>query len=584
MNLKAFGRFTKTEKDTFNLNNNAFLRAGAWFGIIGKPQRFASAADIGQWGATDLFLWSRRGGVSSLGTNELMQLIPVYKGEKIAYSVTVKPTELTVNTDFGKIRFCFASPSLMMVKGENGLGLMLWRKMEMHQMARRRGEKGFETAYGYVCSIVYNPVRGSIDMDADWDFDSLSMPLVKGEVKPDENGEFLLSIEESTHFGRIRAAYPSYEEALADVTKAWNAYFAARPALAAEYADDREETAYLTWSHLASPAGLSKRPLLFMRQSGVASSWQLCETAVVLKNDLPLAVELLCNSLDLQGPTGQIPDTYSDQSAECTRFKPPIQGWALEMLMQTHDLQKEVPAETLTYLYEGYSRWADWFTKYRDDDGDGIPQMEHGDETGNDDSPLFLHTYCVDAPELSAFLALLYEKLGDLAGLIGRDAEKEAWYARSKELIDKMIKLFWNGERFIAREHENHDNIIDVKALEFYRPILLGKRLPPEILDKLTADLMEEGHYLSIAGFTVEDMSDSPYSTLGTGRGKILPSDNILIITGLYLAGKKAEAKIAAKKYIEGFRKVGTMYYSGGFIGSWAPAAWQILADLCCNG
>ena len=584
MKTSAFGPFTKSEKDTFNLNNNAFLRSGAWFGIYGKPQRFASGGDIGQWGATDLFVGSRRGGVGQMGTNLLMQLIPSYKGENIAYSVTVKATELTVNTAFGKICFCFAEPDLIMVKGENGLGLKLWRQMEMHQMARKRGDKGWETAYGYVGSIVYYPVRGEITMDAAWDFESLSTPLVKGEVLPDENGEFLLSIEESTHFGRVRESYPSYEEALADVTEAWNAFLNGQPQLSPEYADDREETAYLTWSHLAAPAGLSKRPLLFMRQEGIASSWQLCETAVVLKNNLPLAIDLLCSSLDLQGPTGQIPDTYSDQKGEFTRFKPPIQGWALEMLMRTHDLKAEVPAETLTYLYEGYSRWADWFTKYRDDDHDGIPQMEHGDETGNDDSPLFKNTYCVDAPELSAFLALLYEKLGDLAKLLDRAEEGEAWYARSRELIDKMVKLFWNGERFIAREHENHDNIIDVKALEFYRPILLGKRLPPEILEKLTADLMEEGHYLSPYGFTVEDLADSPYSKVGTGRGKILPSDNILIITGLYLAGKTEEAKKAAKLYIEGFTKVGTMYYAGGFIGSWAPAAWQILADLLCNG
>lgn len=583
MKQNPFGPFTKTEKDIFNLSNNAFLRSGAWFGILGAPQRYASAADIAQWGSTELFIWSRRGGVASLGTNLLMQLIPVYRGEKIGFSLTVRPEELTVHTEFGKIRFCFAEPSLLLVKGENGLGLKLERKMEIHQMMRKRGDKGWETAYGYVCSIVYHPIRGRIDMNADWDFEKLCTPWVRGEVQPDENGEFLLAIEESTHFGRIRERYPSYEEGLANVTAEWNSFLAGRPQLAPEYADEREETAYLTWSHLASPAGLAKRPLLFMRRSDIASSWQLCETAAVLKNDLPLAIELLCNSLDLQGESGQLPDTYSDQTGTFTRFKPPIQGWALEMLMREHDLKAEVPAETLTYLYEGYSRWADWFTKYRDDDGDGIPQMEHGDETGNDDSPLFLHSYCVDAPELSAFLALLYDKLGDLAAMLERTEEAANWHTRCKTLIDRMIALFWNGERFIAREHENHDVIIDPKALEFYRPIILGKRLPADILEKLASDLAEEGHYLTPYGFTVEDLSDSPYSTIGTGRGKLLPSDNILIITGLYFAGKTDQAKAAAKKYIEGFSKVGTMYYSGGFIGSWAPAAYQILADLLCN-
>lgn len=584
MEKKTFGAFTKEENDTFLLTSNAFYRRGAWFGVYARPQRYASPANVGEWSTTDLFIGTRRASAAQLASNLLMQLIPVKDGVQVAYSVTAKAEELTVNTAYGKIRFCFAETGLIMVKGENGLGLRLEKDLTIHQMAKRRGEHGWETSFGYVCSIVYNPVIGTLDMNAPWDFERLSSPQLRAEVKPDENGVFLLSIEESRHLGRVREKYPTYEEALADVTNEWQTFLSHRPALGEKYAADREETAYLTWSHLADPTGLVKRPILFMRQESIASSWQMCETAVVLKDDFDLAIELFLNMLDAQSPNGQIPDMYSDATFNATRFKPPIQGWALEMLMRYHDFAAEVPRDKLLYMYEGYSKWADWFTKYRDDDHDGIPQLEHGDETGNDDSPLFHKVYAVDDPEIAAMLALLYEKLGDLAGILGKEDEKKARYAQSRETIDKMIAMFWNGERFIAREHENHDNIIDVKSVQFYRILMLGKRLPQEIIDRMAADLAEEDHYLTPYGFRVEDLHDSPYSVNGTGRGKILPSDNIIIITGLYLSGKVEQAKEAAKRYIEGFHKCPTMYYAGGFIGSWSAAGFQILANLLCNG
>ena len=100
----------------------------------------------------------------------------------------------------------------------------------------------------------------------------------------------------------------------------------------------------------------------------------------------------------------------------------------------------------------------------------------------------------------------------------------------------------------------------------------------------MAADLEEEKGYLSAAGFTTENLRNSPYTEVGTGRGKILPADNIIVTTGLYLAGKEAQAKRAAKLFCDGLRKAPNYYYGGGFIGTWSAAAFQILANLYTNG
>ncbi len=570
------------EKSLFNVSSNAFLRRGSWFGIFMKPQRFASPCKVGEWGTTDIFVGTRRTGALHLANPMLMKLVPVHHNVYVPFSIHAEAEELTVNTAYGRIRFCFAEPSLILVKGENGLGLRLERDMEMHQTAKRRGDKGWETSFGYVCSVVYNPIRGEIDMDAPWDFESLSTPYVRGEVKPDENGEFLLSIEEFEAFGHVRESYPSYEEAVLNAKEDWESFLAKQPDLAPEYSESRKEAAYMTWANLVGPAGLIKRPYIFMRSADPASSWQMCQNAVALKNQLDIAVELLLNMLDQQAPSGQLPDFYSDARGAYLMIKPPMQGWALEILMKEHDFAREVPQDKLVMMYEGYSRFADWLFEYRGGE-DGLLFMEHGDESGSDDCPLFRTTLAVDGPQPNAFTALLMEKLGDLAKVIGREEDSLSWYEKSRALIDRMLKRFWNGERFVAYDHYQPDREIDVESIQLYYPLILGKRLPQEIIDRMAEDLEEGSGYLSNGGFTTVNLKNSPYTEVGSGLGKILPADQIIVTTGLYMAGKEEQAKRTAKIYCDGLGKVPNFYYSNGFIGTWAAAAFQILANIYSN-
>jgi hypothetical protein len=62
-------------------------------------------------------------------------------------------------------------------------------------------------------------------------------------------------------------------------------------------------------------------------------------------------------------------------------------------------LLKECPLDKLEMLYMRVGAWGDWFMNYRDDDGDGLPSLEHGDETGIDDSTLFLEHMQVTSPD-----------------------------------------------------------------------------------------------------------------------------------------------------------------------------------------
>ncbi len=509
----------------------------------------------------------------------------MFEGHKVPYSLLTTPTELLIRTQHGNVRVCFPEENLMLLRTENGLGIRIDGDLTAHEMMKPRGERSWEAVFLRTASLVFTPWKGKAEICADWDWEKLSTPTVKGDFLPDGSGELLLSVEEFDHAGVERGSLYSYEEGLARVRGEWERFLEKQPKLDAHYAEEREKAAWMTWTHLMSPSGRIKRPFMYMGATFCASEWQMCENAVVLKNDLPVAIELMLNMLDWQSPEGQLPDLYGDGRAVLGQVKPPIQGWALDILMREHDFSREVPRDKLEWMYEGYSRWADWFLLYRDHDHDGIPCYEHGDETGNDGTAVTRETHMVELPDLCAFLALLYEYLGKIGQILGRDRdETDAWFEKSRDMIDKMIRTFWNGERFIGLTEGTH-RVIDTKAILFYRPLVLGRRLPQEIIDRMAADLSEEGNYLSPYGLLSQSLTSADFSMNGYGNGGPSASENLLIATGLYAAGKTELAKRIARRFCDGIKQGGSPFFAvmPGFMGSWGAAGFQILANLACN-
>jgi len=569
-------KFKNDAKNFFSIAGNPFTRRGAYFGIFSNGSS--------NYGGAQLYIGSRRGEVNLRPNNVLVNISPARNGTKIPYSVVTRPDELILRTQYGNIYCCMPESHLLYFRGEGGLSLCIDKMMERHEIMKPRGDKAWEGLFYQTCSLVFNPLRGNIEMDARWDWERLSTPIVHGEIMPDENGEFLLSVEEFTHGGNLRESYPTYDEGRAAVKADWEEFLTHVPDFGEEFKDERREAAYMTWSHIVEPSGMIRRPFLYMVGTNCGSAWQMCEAAVAVKNNLPLGIEFLLNMIDQQSPYGQLPDLYDSIKGSFMLYKPPIQGWALKELMKEHDFSTEVPRDKLTMMYDGFSRWADWFFKYRDDDHDGLPQYEHGNETGNDDSALFRDRYDLELPDLAAYLVLLDEALGDIAVILGRSDMADAHYKRSKDTLKRLIDAFWNGERFIGLTNGDHQEI-KISSLILYRTIILGERLPRDILDKMVKDLTTEGQYLTPYGLLNVRMDSLDYNKAGFSNAFIGASDNILVITGMYNAGYKEIAKNLAHRFCKGVKMGGSSYYGvrPGFSGSWTASAFQILADVAHN-
>jgi putative NADH-flavin reductase len=584
------GRFTMVSdslffqdgKRLFSIASYPFYRKGGYFGVYTAPGSSDS------YGSAELFFGSRRG--TAPADSNLFNLAPTYQGNKVACAVQAQATELTVRTRHGSLYLCFAEPSLVLIRGDPDMGIRLSRNMTSHQQLKRRGADAWESIMGYSGSLIFKVLEGTGVPDAPWVWDELSTPRARLDINPEKGKGVLLAVEEFPYAGWVRERYPSYGEGLENSRKDWEGFLATIPHFPEPFEEKREAAAYALWSHIAGPSGRIKRPYMYMFPAFSGSSWQQCFNAVALGSiDLQLSTELLLNMLDQQSPAGQLPDFYDDSRLSGAQLKPPIQGWALKLLMKRHDLAKAIPRDKLEALYTGFAKWGDWFMKYRDDDQDGLPQYDCGDESGCDDGTVFKYSPSMETPDLCAELALLWEALGDVAKMLGREAEEaEGWYRRSKDMIDRMIKTFWNGQRFIALVNGTHE-VVATDSCEYYLPIILGKRLPGEIIDKLAADLAVEGDLLTPYGLASERLSTSSEIALNMhmARAYVLPPYNMLILTGLYDAGKEDLAKKIAIRYCRTMKESGFMMLINPFRGamgmpggSWAACAYIILSEL----
>lgn len=545
--------FTAYDKlnNTYSMSTTSFTCAGASFGISAKMANHTNPRYIGEWGNGATYLTTKKGASNSMGNNALIQLVPVHHGRVIPFALETSPYEMKFRTEYGDICCCFADPDLMLIKGENNLGLKIEKECREHGVIRRRGENGWELTEALIGCFVFNPLIGEIEMNTKWELERMSTPLIRGEVKPAEDGSFLLSIEGTEDLGYIRESYPTYEEGLAAVKADFDAFYAKLAPEGGEKTAD-ELAAYILWSMQEEPSGRLKRSIIHSDYTHAAPTWTACLIAGALKNDLPLALEILLGQLDQQEDNGEIPSLFDHTNRDCMNAGLPLQGWALNKLMAAHDFKEEVDEETLKALYEGYSKWFDWFMKYRDDDKDGVPQIEGAVEAGCEDSPIFKNFYVVELPEVCAYFALLCERLGDLAGILGLN-EEGAWHAKGKEFIDKTL-VFWNGKQFTGRDHYT-GSVINTESLQFYRPLVLGKRLPDEIIETMAEDLTVGNGYLVKGGLLSQRMTSPDYSKLTINGGSIIAAENLMVIDGLMEAGQTELAKEAAAMYCKGLGK-----------------------------
>jgi len=510
------------------------------------------------FGMPRLWFGSSRGGASIQGRNtNLMKLSIVRNNEEIPYALSSTPSELIMDSDYGQVRICIAEERLVRIRATGDICLRWYwpivgtHSNGKHEEARQRLDGTWQAGFNFIANFQFVPLQGSMACEAPFDWRGTFCHYFRCDLTP-ENGVIDFALEEFPGFTvEKRSAYPAYEDCVKKVDAEFRSFLDTTiPEIRdPEIAAAREKAGWISWTHLSGVSGRIKRPMMRMMHAYFPHNfgWQQSYQAASLSKDGRLAWELLRSMFDHQTPDGHLPDYVNDMYSMDRTSKPPLQGYVYLWLMEHRDMSF-LTKEDFSWFYGVMEKWCRWWLENAIAP-DGMPFFGHPDESGWDDATVYAVTPQCISPELPPYLIIIMDALSELAGKIGKADEAAAWKKKSEDMLALFIEKMWNGEEFLAGnpftgEYFRTDNVVK------FQPLILGKRLPRAIRDKMIADLKVEGDFLCPYGIASEKLDSGlidPYQ--GWMNGPIVAPLHFQIVTGIDASGDREFACEVARRF-----------------------------------
>ena len=554
------------EKQFVNLLDAPFSRRGSYitfandnFGenIIGKSNLWLCNCRTVGFAMTNM-----------LAPNNYRQILlqATKDGFPLSAFIQTTPYEVILQTNQGEIRFCIGEKSLVMARGTDGLGLKVTPLAKLYQPASLAvtDEPDRRMIDFDMSRIVYTPLIGSTRAGQECI-----------DLQPDDDGivqavfeDFLLDPDL-----RKKEEYPSYEACVRNVKEEFDAFCeVVMPELPGEYEEMRLQALWQTWSMMVDPDGENdyKRPMVKMVHSifEQAFVWQMPMQAIWLSRDPKLSWEVLCSSFEFQDRHGRLSDAVAFKHVPGgIAMKPPVQGMALLWLMDHGIIDAAQPSEEdRKWLLERLIRWTDFYYNYRDSDRDGLCEYFRFLETGWEDAPQYMMGMPLASPDLNALLALQLEAIARFGATLGMpEQEQESYRNRSKEAIARLLARFWDGEKWSCFAVETGQRS-DSDNLSLHLPLILGRRLPDEVIEKSIANLFREGGFNSPYGITSEAM-DSKYFHHGFAAGSVITPAHFFFCMALDDCGRHDLAVEIANKYCRTLKEHGFFHINNALTG-----------------
>lgn len=476
-------------------------------------------------------------------------------GEPVAFTVRMMSDHLRLDSASGHVEICITGDATAQLQ-THGVGLRLTRDTAHRQFDNAYspdGERWEVNAYDAHIKAGLRGLAGTLHVDAPWN--RVHSDHIMAELLPGADGKGMMEIHLYKSVWEQPSHTPAsgFEDHRSEAQQSFEAWLAETIPVPQAWLVGRELAAYINWSAVVSPRGYFKRPAMLMSKNWMTKvwSWDNCFNALALaEQDPALAWDQLMLFFDHQDTTGAIPDHLTDASRSFRFYKPPVHGWTLRQLMRTPGV---VDAEKLAAIYEPLGRWTNWWFQYRDDDHDGLPQYNHGNESGWDNGTIFAEGVPVESPDLAAYLVIQMDVLAEVAAQLGHQAEAQEWQQRANDLLALMLEHLWNGTQFVARQANTHDTAPGDSSLVFM-PLILGERLPQDVRDRLVQQLrrFETDH-----GIASEHPESPFYEADGYWRGPIWAPSTHLLVDGLLACGAHDFAYSISRKFCDMAQKSG---------------------------
>ncbi len=488
-------------------------------------------------------------------SDEFFELALEKDGHEVPYTWQAQPHRLDLNGEAGeKVSLVFADINTIAFEAHN---------VSLKLMPAK------------VFPIQYSPVENEIYL-VDWFARGIHMfkagehstvqatitPIVTGIEK--HWGEFPCTItfspklNNSVFQGAIRFSryetfwddpIPEFNEIVSKRQVEVDKWMRKMPAVPETYHQPAETAWFLLWDCQVPAEKFLNRPAIYMSKFWMNGIWawdNLFNAMAIANADLDLAWDQLLLFFDHQDPNGMIPDMISDLATIYGFTKPPLQGWAIQKIIQQQGIKKSLPY--LNTIYKPLGRLTEWWYASRDFDKDGMPQYFHGNDSGWDNATVFDQGLPVEGADLAAFLVLQCECLAYIAQVTGRKKGADRWRARAEVQLAALISHSMKDNHFISPITGTHE-VEPSQSLINYMPLILGKRLPKSVRQAMIRDLRPNGPYLTQFGLASESPASIKYMPDGYWRGPVWAASNYIIFDGLVACAEYELARLIAERF-----------------------------------
>ena len=514
-----------------------FSMRGSWLamGCIDA----ARAKSLGKDSGT--YLRTMRGAIS--GGREIfrMQLIKGVKTLETTEDLT--PSRLKIHSSAGAVEAVFVSPDRLRLRG-HGVGLRLEAETICYATLRVAGENRWEAnLMAQRTQLMLTCLQGQCRVAAPWLGDVCKQ--IQFEIQPSDDGSWELEIEDFDTGWKPPRVAVSIESAEERVRAEFMEWLSGFPKLAPRCEEARQLAAYILWSAIVSPRGHFRREAMLMSKNWMTNvwSWDHCFNAIALVASQPdLAWDQWAVMFDLQNPFGALPDCANDADMVWNFCKPPVHGWALrEMRERGFQLSAQKKKQACAWL----EKWTDWWMTYRDEDADGLPQYNHGNDSGWDNASCFALGMPIEGPDLAAFLVIQMDVIADLCEETGQAKKAITWRRRADALLGCINDQLWTGAAYLAPRSGDHA-VSDGDSLVNFMPIVLGSRLSKDQRAALVRGL---SRFVTAHGLATENPKSKYYTPDGYWRGPVWAPSTFLIFEGLKACGENDLARKIAKRF-----------------------------------
>lgn len=470
--------------------------------------------------------------------------------QPVSCSAEIRDAALILSRDGEQIRFCFDDPETLVVNSTSGLTLTLDFLTENgpydYLYSFTRDGRTFEMANCYKnnCRYLISAGQGEMRQEQEWQESS----SLYSRLHFSGTEGFLFALREiETEWDGCWKTF-DFEESRKIMAQSLRDFQSRMPSCPQKWTETAEKAAYLLWASMIRKDGFLTREAMLMSKNWMKSvwSWDHCFNAIALSYGAPeMAWDQFMILFDHQDPTGLIPDSINDVHIVWNYCKPPVHGWALRRIMRNMALTPQQTEE----VYARLARWTDWWLSFRDYDGDGLCEYNHGNDSGWDNSTAFSVLPPVATPELQAFLIIQMDVLGELARAMGREEDARRWEEKSGQMLQRLIGALFAEDLPTVVRSGSHETVPNDSLLP-YISIALGKCLPERIRSGMT-EVLSGNRFRSPHGYATESLQSRYYRSDGYWRGPIWAPSTLLLLDGLYECGRTEEAKQAARQFAE---------------------------------